>query len=80
MSAIVEAILHTIAEPVLTFLGRIVLWLILYLVAFPLLCIVSTPVILINAFFRGGSYSQNVISGYKGVCAWLVWFGPGLPP
>jgi hypothetical protein len=72
-----EIIVHLVLEPLLEVLQRLLLWIAVYLIAFPLACIVLTPVVLLNACFGAGSYIDRVHSGYRGVCAGLLWIGPG---
>ncbi len=48
--------------------------LLLYALVFPLLCLVCTPFVLINAFFGDGRYFQNAAADCKRICGWSVLF------
>ena len=80
MEALFEAMLTVILEPLLAMLGEVLLWVLLYLLAFPVCCILLTPVVLVFALFGPGTYSAKVVSGYKGICQGIGFFGPGVPP
>lgn len=76
---LLEMILRLLLEPFLEVAARLLLWIGMYLIAFPVACILLTPIILLNALFGEGSYTDKVWSGYKGVCTGLLWAGPGGP-
>ena len=53
-------------------LGEILLRLMLYALAFPLLCLVCTPFVLIDACFGKGRYFENAAADYRAIC-WWIW-------
>ncbi len=59
-------------ETILIFVFTVILRIILWIVAVPLGCIVMTPILLLRARSGGGSYRENLISGYKKVLLWFL--------
>jgi hypothetical protein len=72
MRPIFESILEAVVEPVLAGLGRVVGFVAIYVLGVPAMCLLATPLVLINALFGEGRYFQKVGAGYKGVCAALI--------
>lgn len=72
--------LDPLVEIVFSLILKVVVWVLIYAVALPILWIAFTPVVLINALFGPGPYVRKILSGYKGVRDGWLHFGPGLPP
>ncbi len=71
--------MSAILEPIIAVILRIIGWIFLYILALPILYIVTSPFVLIFAIFGKGSYKDKVKSGFKGVTDFWSWMGPGLP-
>ncbi len=54
-------------------LGQILLKIMLRVIAGPVFCVISTPVVLVRAFFGPGTYVQNLKSDYRRISL-ATWF------
>ena len=59
-------------ESIFGFIFTLILRIIIWIVAVPFGCLVMTPIVLLRARSGGGSYRENVVSGYKKVLFWFL--------